>query len=138
FSAAYEDMVYRDSTADGIDADMLEGAGPTFGSDSELAREHQRFFSRLGFLSMLAGLWKTVALTLSEKPGSATELPPEWLARCGQNLASLLALAKSIERRPVMAPSAAYDALLEYDRQRVMRETLLERIIIAAAVTADA
>jgi hypothetical protein len=138
FSAAYENMVYRDSTADGIDADMLEGAGPTFGTDSELAREHQKFFSRLGFLSMLAGLWKTVALALSKAPTSAADLPPEWLKRCGENLTNLLALARTIERRPVMAPSAAYDVLLEYDRQRVMRETLLERIIITAAVTADA
>jgi hypothetical protein len=56
FSAAYENVVYRDSTADDVDADMLEG--PSIGGDNgdELEGEQRRLFSRLAFLGTLA-LW---------------------------------------------------------------------------------
>ena len=65
FSAAYENMVYRDSTADDIDADMLEG--PSIGGDSgdELEGEQRRLFSRLAFLGTLAALWKQVGVASS-------------------------------------------------------------------------
>ena len=62
FGAAYENMVYRDSTADDIDADMMEGPQHGGDSDDELDREQQRLSGRLAFLALLATLWKIVAL----------------------------------------------------------------------------
>ena len=53
-------MVYRDSTADGVDADMLEGASIGGDNGDELEGEQRRFFSRLAFLGTLAALWKQV------------------------------------------------------------------------------
>ena len=49
YGAAYEDMVYRDSTDDGFDADIIDEC--TDGTEFELEEEAQRLGQRLEFLS---------------------------------------------------------------------------------------
>ena len=59
FSAAYDEVTYRDSTGDGREADMLEGRGPS--ADFELDFEAARLGPRLAFLATVARLWKLAA-----------------------------------------------------------------------------
>ena len=61
FSAAYDDVVYIDSTGDGVDADMLESGGRP-ATDFELEQEARRVGERLAFLRTVASLWKKAAL----------------------------------------------------------------------------
>ena len=61
YGAAYEDMLYRDSTADDVDADMLEVPKAGSPSDDELTLQVQRLSPRLSFLALLAALWKMAA-----------------------------------------------------------------------------
>jgi hypothetical protein len=156
FSAAYESVVYRDSTGDDIDADMLEVPAPGDSSDDELEREQQRLSGRLAFLAMLAALWKMVALAVgSAKPDRETKtkeirsldhaaklLPKsalaDWLTDARQNKTHLLALAATISKQPIAATSAAYDALVEYDRRRLIRESILEKAIATIVATSEA
>jgi hypothetical protein len=130
FGAAYENMVYRDSTADDIDADMLEVPGAGSDSNNELDREQQRLSRRLAFLAMLASLWKLAA--------QAVGAPAEWLTQATANRQQLLKLAAMIGRQPIPASSANYDALLDYDRRRLVRETILEKIIATIVANFDA
>jgi hypothetical protein len=174
FSAAYEDMVYRDSTADGTDADMLEvpGSGGSSTSDDELEREQRRLSSRLAFLAMLAALWKMTALAgrvhsssfrtqelegknqslapvprpvepnpegEKQKAETATfELPQDWLQRAVENRKSLLQLSAAIQRYPIAPTSSSYEALVELDRRRMIRESLLEKVVATIVANNDA
>ena len=53
-------MVYRDSTDDGFDADIIDEF--TDGTEFELEEEAQRLGQRLEFLSTVARLWRQVAI----------------------------------------------------------------------------
>jgi hypothetical protein len=165
YSAAYEDVVYRDSTGDGIDADMLEG--PSLGGESndELDRALQWLSARLAFLAMLAALWKNVALAAApplplgegrvrgdspgrgegagmrqEKPVEVNfkNLPTAWLNQAETNQRKLNQLAAAIHKEPLILPSANYDALIDYDRRRLVRETMLERVVATIVATKEA
>jgi hypothetical protein len=154
YSAAYEDMVYRDSTADGIDAEMLE-AGSDAG-DEELEGESQRLAARLTFLATVARLWKIAAIAVGNwrrrcagaacgpsdgsaggeqsKPESAADLVSSesiagWLRQAELNRSRLRELMRAIERLSLKASSASQDALMDYDHRRVIKETLLEKVI---------
>ncbi len=67
YGAAYEQVVYRDSTADGHEGNTLdEGHDPT---DYELDLEQARLGKRLGFLAVVAELWKMAAQSPAGDPG---------------------------------------------------------------------
>src|SRR5207253_2273826 len=51
YRAAYDEMVYRDSTADGVEGSILESGGHP--SDYEVEEEANRLASRLAFLTTL-------------------------------------------------------------------------------------
>jgi hypothetical protein len=166
FSAAYENMVYRDSTADDIDADMLEVPGAGDQANDDLEQELRRLSPRLAFLAMLAEQWKMVAWTVGSLPRktessmqnaeggdqqaeqkkvnavqpaiSPLEIPAEWLTQMQENRQQLLKLAVAIQRHPLRASSAGYEALLEYDRRRLTREMLLEKVVATLTGTLQA
>ena len=111
--AAYEGVVYRDSTADGIDADMLEAGGGRDSTNDELEREHERSTVRLAFSCTLAGLWKLVALSVNRAGadgGETLKLPEGWLEQARENRRKLQMLAAAVQRQPILASSASYDA----------------------------
>jgi hypothetical protein len=149
YGAAYESMVYRDSTADDIDADMLEVPAAGRQSDDELDQQLKHLSPRLAFLALLAALWKIMALASAHGPDTAatadraagnlqTQLPSNWLLRAAANRQALLRLAADIQRYPIQSSSADYDALIDYDRRRVLRETLLERVAATIVATSEA
>ncbi len=59
FGAAYEDVVYQDSTDDGQDASIFEEETDT---QDELIAESKRLGQHLTLLTALAQMWKRVAL----------------------------------------------------------------------------
>jgi hypothetical protein len=138
FHAAYEEMTYRDSTDDGFEGEMLEGGQDP--ADFELVAEAERIFLRLTFLTTLAHLWKMAAVASATAGGAADrqEALSAWLAQAQSNRRRLLALLSAVHRYRIPAPRGTQESLVEYDRRRSIKETLLEQIIAAAVETADA
>ncbi|MBN2296346.1 MAG: hypothetical protein JXM70_28210, partial [Pirellulales bacterium] len=158
FGAAYENVVYRDSTDDGFDGEISEGGGPSFGSeedaDFELLEEAERISERLDFISMLAQLWKLTAGLAREtydvrKTGTeTTNVDPDrqtrletlqgWVSRLEDFHEGLLKLLVSVNRYHIAPPGNLNDSLAEYDRRQGIKSVLLDRIIDTTVEVVDA
>ena len=139
FSAAYEDVVYRDTTDDGFEGEMLEGGYQT--TDFELSLEAERIGDRVAFIITLAGLWKlaaSVPMNSGEEAQDRDEVLAGWLKRANTNRRELFALLDSLHRYRIPLPRGTHDAMIEYDRRRGIKEMLFERIIGATVETEDA
>ncbi len=139
YSAAYDDVVYVDSTADGIEADMLE-SGPDPATDLELEHEARRVSERLEFLQTVATLWKRAATTCDSRSPAPLEAATlnRWLDQARANERGLLDLLGSVSRQRVPEPSNSRDSLLEFEQRRAIRESLAEKIVTSAVEVADA
>lgn len=139
FAAAYEEVTFHDSAADGIEGEMLQGGNET--TDYELALEAERLADRLAFLITVARLWKMAASALGTCPGGDAErnaVLSEWLARAQANRKLLAELTAAVDRYPIPAPRSNQESLVEFDRRRAIKEQLLEQIIATGVETADA
>jgi len=146
FDAAYEDVVYRDSTDDGVDASIFE-TPPTPGD--ELEAESRRLVDHLAFLSTLARLWQEAVsrfVVAGMQPGcegnceasGCRALVQRLASQASDNLCGLLRLVGAVQRFALPAARGDHDSLVEYDRQRLLKESLLEQIITTCVVAADA
>ncbi len=143
YSAAYDEMVYRDSTADDIEGSMMESVNPR--SESEAEADSSQLVRRLGFLTTLARLWKQVALAQIGLSKSRCE-PREplvdclagWRERAEQNGVRLRALADAVARQTIAKPTANPESLVEYDRRWNAKEALVERIVGASVAVDEA
>ena len=61
-----------------------------------------------------------------------------WLDQATRNHRQLLELMDSVHRHRIPPPHGSQESLLEYDRRRSVKETLLEEIIQTCVETADA
>jgi len=139
FSAAYEDVTYRDSTDDGFEGEMLEGGLDA--TDFELVHEAERIVDRLAMHSTLARLWKLAAVASSpvaESDPHRDEVLSGWLRQAVSNRRRIAELLTAVHRYRIPPPRGNYEALVEYDRRRGVKEMLLEQIIAACVETADA
>jgi hypothetical protein len=139
FSAAYENVVYRDSTDDGFEGEMLEG--PSLVTDFELAAESERISDRLAFLVTVARLWKTVAVWSMETDPPAADRDEVLLGYAAQAAAwhdGLGKLLDAVYGYRIPLPRGTHDSLVEFDRRRTIKETLLERIVATCVETGDA
>jgi hypothetical protein len=139
FSAAYDDVVYIDSTGDGVEADMLE-SGSVPATDFELENEARRVGERLAFLRTVASLWKKAVLACGPKSDSpiGAETLEHWLKQATDNEQRLLALLRAVDERRIPPPTSSRDSLLEFDRRRGVKEALVEKVISTTIETADA
>ena len=137
FDAAYEGVSYRDSADDGIEGEMFEtGGSPT---DFELVGEAQRIVNRLNFLTTVAQLWKLAAMaSMAETDAGRDEVLAVWLDQAGRNHRKLLELMATVHRHRIPPPRGTQESLIEFDRRRSVKDTLLEEIIQACVETADA
>ncbi len=87
FSAAYEEVTYRDTTDDGFEGEILESGQPI--TDFELAAEAERIGERLAFLGTLARLWKRAAAAGRRR--AVRRLAPASRAACRPPAARFLA-----------------------------------------------
>lgn len=137
FAAAYEDLVYRDTTDDGIEGEMLESGTPP--SDFELEIEARRLRDRLILLNTLASLWKRVAAAAivgpAPPPVDAAHLAA-WIRDAQVNHRGLIGLADEVAGQRVPAPTLSRESLIEFDRRQRVKEHLLETILGAAVDTA--
>jgi len=139
FRAAYEDVTYRDSTDDGLESEIVEGFYDA--GDFELLAEADRISRRLALLTTLAGLWKqavTSQLAARDSSGSRDTVLAGWLDRAAANRKNLLGLLDDVSGFPLADPRSTVESLLEYDRQRSVKEMLLEQTITTCVETADA
>jgi hypothetical protein len=146
YASAYEGMVFRDSTDDGIEGSIFESDE---GSTDELTAESRRVAERLDFLSTVAALWKFMAVgpafrAVTQLEAGSPELAQRtsairrWIEQAHANRAALAELLTAIGDYRIAPPSADHDSLVEYDRRRMMKESLLERAIAASVEMAGA
>ena len=145
FDAAYEDVVYNDTTDDGTESSVPEEGGDQ--SDSELLEESIRLSQHLTFLTALAQMWKGAALSrhLRSEISTGESMGParlqamqHWADQAAANRRGLLTLMRDVAAYRIAKCGPDHDAMSRYDRQRLIKESLLERIIAAAVETADA
>lgn len=137
YSAAYEDMVYRDSTDDGLDADMMEESPD--GGEFELEQEAQRLGGQLEFLSTVARLWRHAAIAWDAGADpQRRQLLNLWHQQAVSRYGQLLELLESVHRYPIAQPTGALDSMVEFDRRRMVKDSLLEQIVATCVETADA
>lgn len=139
YSAAYENVSYRDSTDDGEDADMLQGGAAN--DDFELGQELERLAPHLDFLQTVAQLWKTVAtvgIDDTRAQAKRRESVACWLDQSTANSEGLRRLLDAVHRCPIPVPDTTRDSLLEYDRRQGIKENLLERVIQTALAVNEA
>jgi hypothetical protein len=148
FSAAWDEVVFRDSADDGMEGAIYE-SGPS--SDDGLEREAREIQKRLSFLNTLASLWKLAVMTpaaaLQDGTAGSDDVPTleqfreplqRWLDIAIQQRKRLLALADQIHSYRLPAPGPEQESMVDYDRRRYYKESALEQAIHAAIEAADA
>ena len=139
YRAAYEDMVYRESTDDGIDGSIYD---PSVHSDESIQAEMHRIVDRLEFLQALAEYWTEAALFVNH---SMESLGPnqfddqfltqqkqkidDWARQSQINCESIQQLIHSVQAYALPEPNGSTISLADYDRQRLFKETLLDQAI---------
>jgi hypothetical protein len=126
YEAAYEDVTYKDSAQDDVDAEVLDIMPE---KDFSLSAEAERLEGHLKFLATTARLWNIAARTMRLVDGAARARLGDWWRKARQNHQELLALMDAIHEHEVPKPSGAYDALVEYDRRRTLKDNLQGTII---------
>jgi len=152
FDAAYEGVVYSDSTDDGVEGPIFE---MDEGTSEELVAESKRLGEHLTFLAALAQMWKLVSQstqTLETEPlipsdqgnsesarrSRVVAALRRWSEQCLHNRIALVQLLDQIQSFKIARGGTDTDSMARYDRQRVVKESLMERILAAAVETADA
>ena len=144
FDEAYRDMVYVDSTDDGVDAPIIEKGDTTH---DELSREARRLSLRLEFLSCLAHLWKLIGIYTAQSARSQATVAAasddcavvlKRLAdQASTNYDDLLNLLDQIRGYRIPPPGVDQDSMVEYDQRRYTKETLMEQLVDTAIETVD-
>ncbi|WP_164102770.1 hypothetical protein [Candidatus Laterigemmans baculatus] len=147
FDAAYEGVTYSDTTDDGVEGAIFEYDE---GSQDELESESKRLSNHLTFLASLSRLWVVasdmgeVARSEAEAEGDAELLPwreevmAGWARRAAENRSGLLELLDAVRSYEIRPGGADGDSMTRYDRRRLVRDALIERIIAAAVDMSDA
>jgi hypothetical protein len=168
YSAAYDNVIYTDTTDDGFEGEVFDGS---LTSDDALEAEVDRVLDRLEFLSTIAGYWgiaanvplpgvspsagvnaETESQETSKETGDKKKLPPEvierltkrrditlgWVDQATQNRAKLFELLESINQYRLPTSGSDHDALLQYDQQRIYKDSLLEQTINTCIETENA
>ena len=139
FEAAYEKMIYQDSTDDGNEGDLADDQVDW--EYTEWEYEVQRIVQRLDFLTTVANLWKQAVIVwgaAEQGDCQRAETFQQWLAQAGTNYSQLLALLETVHSFDFALPTGTHESLVEYDRLRTTKESLVQKIITTCVETADA
>lgn len=132
FRSAYEDVVYRDTTDDGVDSDMMDDKSADPLADFELMGEMDRINDRLMFWVTVARLWKMSAvfsLAHANEHPDRDETLRSWAIIGREKLQQLLYLTTEVEHYKIPAPTDAHQSLIEYEQRRAIKDSLLERLV---------
>lgn len=138
YEAAYDNMVYRDSTDDGVDSSLADSGPP---SDDELMAVSRRLGLRLSFISSVARLWQqaaSFALAEGQRGDEFREVISRWIQQAADNRARLRELLDDVVALPLPTPSGDHDSMVEYDRVRLIKESILEQGIATSVDVSDA
>ncbi len=144
YGAAYEGVTYEDSTDDGNEGPVFE---QDEGTSEELITESKRIGEHLTFLVALAQMWKLVsqsvrilrnAETEANLKSNIAETLYRWSEQCLSNRDGLIRLLDQVQSYKIVRGGTDTDSMAKYDRKRVVKESLMERILAAAVETADA
>lgn len=149
FSAAYENVVFRDSAQDGNAGDTLD-TGHTH-ADSDMDLVAPLLEQRMRFLATWSSLWRTtiessVEAAVRNSSGEAARattnsLPQElrdparhWQTQNRLLIDGLSALMDEVASWEPPAPESDPDSFVEYDRQLHLKFNLLNGVISTSAV----
>lgn len=138
FDAAYEEVVYRDSTDDGIEGSIFDEDRTT---EVELDEQTRYLSERLGLLECLAKLWRVACYQPADDgcfTDDRTQTLRRWLDQLLANRRDLLKLINNVQRFSLPTPAPTPDSLLQYDRHRLLKETILDKSISTSLATCDA
>ena len=144
-TSSREGMSYVDSTDDGIEGEIFDSS---LSGDDELEAEVERVAERLDFLSTIAYFWRIAAtFPLPVQSTDAIdddaknvlrqrrEIITQWVAQAAQNKTNFSILLQSVFEYRLPTVSGDHESLIQYDRCRLYKESLLDRIISAAVET---
>ncbi len=146
FAAAYEDMSYRDSTADGVEGSTAEAGPPTLDAD-EWTNEARELSRRLRFLTNLAELWRiAVGRHLDHAafcPARPEGCPPDswiddviaWIEQAAANTRDLVRLLVDVTADLPASSVTGDEALQEDDRRRRIQHEMAQEILGATVAT---
>ena len=137
YSAAYEEVVYRDSTDDGFEGELFDYGQP---SEDELEAETKRISLQLGYLTTLAQLWKLAAWQREDRgddPRRRDDLLA-WFSQAERIMTGLSQLLANVAAHHIESAGIDCQSLVEFDRQKTIQEALLERVAMAHVEVADA
>ncbi len=155
FEAAYEGVTYHDTTDDGHDAPIFgDGSGQCDETEDDLEAESKRLADHLSFLESLARMW-AIAADIGYSLGSQTaeqsvleQISGEradrlaamhaWANRAAINREGLLELLDAVRAYRVSPQGSDNDSMRNYDRRRLTRDSLLERVIATTVEVSDA
>ena len=132
FRSAYENVIYHDTTDDGVDSDMMDDKSADPLGDFELTDEMERISDRLLFWVTVARLWKMSAVFSLNYAGDhpdRDETLQSWAEIGREKLLQLLYLANEVERFKISAPSDSRQSMIEYEQRRAIKDSLLERLM---------
>ncbi|XZE33429.1 hypothetical protein SH501x_004213 [Pirellulaceae bacterium SH501] len=145
YGAAYEGVTYEDSTDDGVEGPIFE---QDEGTSEELVAESKRLGEHLTFLVALAQMWKLVSQSLHaiqslsdedcKSKSQIVEALQRWSEHCLANRDGLIRLLDQVQSFVIARGGTDTDSMARYDRKRVVKESLMERILATAVETADA
>lgn len=130
YSAAYENVSFRDSAQDGNQSDTVDAGGSAFDSDLDLITGLLE--QRWKFLATVNHLWLTAA--------QSTDWPDEdvhkaafsrWRQQCESQLHRMAAATRTLAAYTVPKPLGEIEGLAEYDRQQHLRAVMLNLMINA-------
>ena len=139
FSAAYADVIYRDSTDDGFESQMLEDGNGQ--SDFEQEEEARRLEQRLAFLTTVARLWKHTAIAWdASDDGNANRRDSleQWHQDATTRYSQLVQLLEVVHGYRIAPPSGSHESMVEFDRRRMIKDSNLEHIITTCVEMSDA
>jgi hypothetical protein len=129
YSAAYEEVTYRDSADDNQEGAVADGSEAR--EPFDLEREGERIARHLRFLSTVARLWQLAARYDGQNATASAPKNQEqrdtfglWLVTARDNQQRLLMLLDAMGEYPVPQPLGSYDSLVEYDHRRQLKEQL--------------
>jgi hypothetical protein len=142
FQAAYEGVVYRDSTRDGQEGDTLE-TGPT-PQTAEVDAITRFFDPRLRFINTLAQMWLMAAARIAGTPQgngarrgngqnsseSRDDIISGWRRKARSLSRELSKLADQFAQYELDLPSGDHDENVEYDYQRHAQLYLLHSVVL--------
>jgi hypothetical protein len=129
YSAAYEDVTYKDSTADGVEGSMMEAGIPGRDSD-DLAPLRADLERRLGFLKLAAELFQKTASVEGRKPDPALGVKLSgWAEHMHECRRRILSLIRSLTDAAGGDSPGDSEALGDFGRRQAMRDELVDDAI---------